>query len=120
MLISFCQCIFHLLFCLISAAKTSNNDLAGSGGTNKATGDKLKCEPFPHTLADGYVVCNGEVNGSTCWTVCIEGYEKEKALIGSFECQENGEWSGEGTTCAKKDCGPLNQVFKNFQMLKLV
>ncbi len=42
--------------------------------------------------------------------MCIEGYEKENALTGRFECKENGEWNGERTTCIRKDCGPLEQV----------
>ena len=42
--------------------------------------------------------------------MCIEGYEKENGLIGSYICEENGKWQGEGTACVKKDCGSHDQV----------
>lgn len=98
---------------MLSGSKTSNSDSEDGGGTSKATGDKLKCEQLSHTLADGHLVCNGVEIGATCWTVCIEGYKKENELIGSFECEENGEWNGERTTCVRKDCGSHDQVVKS-------
>ena len=97
-------------FVMIPASKSSDSEQSGDSGTGKATGNELKCEPFSHTLEDGHVVCNGETIGSRCWTVCIEGFEKENDSFGSFECQESGEWSGERTRCVQKDCGSLTQV----------
>lgn len=52
--------------------------------------------------------------------MCIEGYEKENALTGSFECEENGEWNGERTTCIRKDCGPLEQVVITYFRVKII
>ena len=89
-------------------------DSEHAGETEKVTEEKLKCGYLDHTMPDGHLVCNGEDINSTCWTVCIEGYEKESALTGSFECEENGEWNGERTACIRKDCGSLNQVVKTF------
>ena len=76
----------------------------------EGTGEQLKCEVLSRVLENGYLVCNGMDLNSTCWTTCIEGYEKENALTGSYICLENGEWEGEGTTCVRKDCGSLDQV----------
>ena len=76
----------------------------------EGTGEQLKCEVLSRVLENGYLVCNGMDINSTCWTRCIEGYEKENALTGSYICLENGEWEGEGTTCVRKDCGSLDQV----------
>ena len=104
--------ISTFLFCLLSGSKKSNPDLKDNTGSGKATGEQLKCEALLHELANGHLVCNGVEINSTCWTVCIEGYEKENAQIGSYMCQENGEWSGKGTACVKKDCGSLDQVVK--------
>jgi len=83
-----------------------------AGETEKVTGEKLKCGYLNHTMPDGHLVCNGEDINSTCWTVCIEGYEKENKLIGNFKCEENGEWNGKRTTCIRKDCGYLDEVVK--------
>ncbi len=79
----------------------------------------MKCGQLNHTLIDGHLVCDGEDVNSTCWTVCIEGYEKENALTGSFKCEENGEWNGERTTCIQKDCGPLEQVINIMKNLEI-
>lgn len=104
--------IFYVcLFCFHLGPKSADLD---AGQTKKVAGEKFKCGYLNHTMADGHLVCNGENINSTCWTVCIEGYEKENALIGNFECEENGEWNGERTTCIRKDCGSLDQVVKTF------
>lgn len=107
--------IFYVcLCCLHLGPKSADMDLDDAGETEKVAGEKLKCGYLSHTMPDGHLVCNGENINSTCWTVCIEGYEKENALIGNFECEENGEWNGERTTCIRKDCGSLDQVVKTF------
>ena len=115
-----CSChfdsIFYVyLFCVHLGSKSADVDSDDSGETEKVTGEKVKCGYLDHTMPDGHLVCNGEEINSTCWTVCIEGYEKGNALIGSLQCEENGEWNGERTTCIKKDCGSLEQVVKTFR-----
>lgn len=104
------------LFCLHLGSKSADMDLEGGGGAKKVTGEKLKCGHLDHTMEDGHLVCNGEDINATCWTVCIEGYKKENAMIGSFECEENGEWNGERTTCIRKDCGSLDQVVNTLEI----
>ena len=100
-----------LLLFLSVGSRSADKDLE-KGGAKKATGEELKCEKLNHTMSNGHLVCNGEDINSTCWTVCIEGYQKENELTGSLKCEENGEWNGERTTCIRKDCGPLEQVEK--------
>ena len=98
---------------VLSASRTAiRNDTGGRGGTKTVMGDNMstKCEPLSHSLENGYIVCDGENVNSTCWTVCLEGYKKEDLLMGSYNCQVNGEWSGEHTTCTPKDCGTPSQV----------
>lgn len=82
--------------------------------------EQLKCEALSHDLANGHLVCNGIEIYSSCWTVCIEGYEKENAQIGSYVCQENGEWNGERTLCVRKDCRSFHQVTKTKNVIKYV
>jgi len=94
-----------------SGSRKSETDVEDNAGLSRAgTGEQLKCELLSRVLENGYLVCDGMDINSTCWTRCIEGYEKENALTGSYICLENGEWEGEGTTCVRKDCGSLDQV----------
>ena len=94
-----------------SGSRKSDTDVKDDAGLSRAaTGEQLKCELLLRVLENGYLVCEGMDINSTCWTRCIEGYEKENPLTGSYICLENGEWEGEGTTCARKDCGSLDQV----------
>ena len=94
-----------------SGSRKSETDVKDNAGLSRAgTGEQLKCEVLSRVLENGYLVCDGMDINSTCWTRCIEGYEKENALTGSYICLENGEWEGEGTTCVRKDCGSLDQV----------
>ena len=94
-----------------SGSRKSDTDVKDDAGLSRAaTGEQLKCEPLSRGLENGYLVCNGMDINSTCWTRCIEGYEKENPVTGSYICLENGEWEGEGTTCVRKDCGSLDQV----------
>ncbi|PFX20514.1 Thrombospondin-3b [Stylophora pistillata] len=108
---------------MFSASKSSNNETSDGVGTSKATGNELKCEPFLHTMEDGHVVCNGEAINSSCWTVCIQGFEKENETIGSFECQEGGEWSacfsGDICTICNKVNGSCVQQPNNLQSICL-
>ena len=41
---------------------------------------------------------------------CIEGYEKNSALSGSYACEADGKWSGEKIVCTPKECGSPPQV----------
>ena len=94
-----------------SESRKSDSDVKDDAGLSRAaTGEQLKCELLSRVLKNGYLVCDGMDINSTCWTICIEGYQKENALTGSYICLENGEWEGEGTTCVRKDCGSLDQV----------
>ena len=94
-----------------SGSRKSDSDVKDDAGLSRAaTGEQLKCELLSRVLKNGYLVCDGMDINSTCWTICIEGYQKENALTGSYICLENGEWEGEGTTCVRKDCGSLDQV----------
>lgn len=94
-----------------SGSRKSDSDVKDDAGLSRAaTGEQLKCEHLSRVLENGYLFCDGVNINSTCWTRCIEGYEKENALTGSYICLENGEWEGEGTTCVRKDCGFLDQV----------
>ena len=94
-----------------SGSRKSDTDVKDDAGLSRATtGEQLKCQALSRVLENGYVVCNGININSTCWTRCIEGYEKENALRGSYICLENGEWEGEGTTCVRRDCGSLDEV----------
>ena len=52
-------------------------DLDDAGDAEKVAGEEFKCGYLNHTMPDGHLVCNGENINSTCWTVCIEGYEKK-------------------------------------------
>lgn len=61
-------------------------------------------------MLNGHLVCNGIEINSTCWTVCIEGYEKENERMGNLKCLENGEWDGKRTSCMKKGCGVFQKV----------
>ena len=94
-----------------SGSRKSDTDVKDDAGLSRAaTGEQLKCERLSQVLENGYLVCDGMDINSTCWTRCIEGYEKENPLTGSYICLENGEWEGEGATCVRKDCGSLDQV----------
>ena len=94
-----------------SGSRKSDSDVKDDAGLSRAaTGEQLKCERLSQVLENGYLVCDGMDINSTCWTRCIEGYEKENPLTGSYICLENGEWEGEGATCVRKDCGSLDQV----------
>lgn len=94
-----------------SGSRKSDSDVKDDAGLSRAaTGEQLKCEHLSRVLENGYLFCDGVNINSTCWTRCIEGYEKENALTGSYICLENGKWEGEGTTCVQKDCGSLDQV----------
>ena len=94
-----------------SGSRKSDTDVKdGAGLSRAATGEQLKCERLSRVLENGYLVCDGMDINSTCWTRCIEGYEKENPQTGSYICLENGEWEGEGATCVRKDCGSLDQV----------
>ena len=94
-----------------SGSRKSDTDVKDDAGLSRAaTGEQLKCERLSRVLENGYLVCDGMDINSTCWTRCIEGYEKENPLTGSYICLENGEWEGEGATCVRKDCGSLDQV----------
>ena len=94
-----------------SGSRKSDTDVKDDAGLSRAaTGEQLKCERLSRVLENGYLVCDGMDINSTCWTRCIEGYEKENPLTGSYICLENREWEGEGATCVRKDCGSLDQV----------
>ena len=41
---------------------------------------------------------------------CIEGYEKNNALSGSYACEADGKWHGEKIVCIPKDCGSPPKV----------
>lgn len=90
-------------------SKASSAD-PGNKGLNEATRKHLECKELSHDLANGHLVCNGIKINSTCWTLCIKGYEKKYVQAGNYRCVENGEWDGEGTSCVKKDCGVLQKV----------
>ena len=94
-----------------SESRKSDSDVKDDAGLSRAaTGEQLKCERLSRVLENGYLVCDGMDINSTCWTRCIDGYEKENPLTGSYICLENREWEGEGATCVRKDCGSLDQV----------
>ena len=104
-----------------SESRKSDSDVKDDAGLSRAaTGEQLKCELLSRVLKNGYLDCDGMNINSTCWTICIEGYQKENALTGSYICLENGEWEGEGTTCVRKDCGSLDQVIVSLRWLDTV
>ena len=102
-----------------SGSRKSDTDVKDDAGLSRATtGEQLKCQALSRVLENGYLVCNGININSTCWTRCIEGYEKENALSGSYICLENGEWEGEGTTCVRRDCGSLDEVIVSLRPMR--
>ena len=102
-----------IIILFASGSKAPSAD-PGNKGLNEATRKHLECKELSHDLANGHLVCNGIKINSTCWTLCIKGYEKKYVQAGNYRCVENGEWDGEGTSCVKKDCGVLQKVRKTY------
>ena len=49
---------------------------------------------------------------------CIEGYEKNNALSGSYACEADGKWHGEKIVCIPKDCGSPPKVNNRLGTIK--